>query len=90
MLGAAMEVITQFPSLVRLDRCPYISGTNLKANLRSSRCDAIARDCRTVRGELLVPGGTFDSMRRDAGMALTDRCCLDFGFYGGGHLIRKA
>ena len=54
MLGAAMEVITQFPSLVRLDRCPYISGTNLKANLRSSRCDAIARDCRTVRGELLV------------------------------------
>ena len=61
MLGAAMEVITQFPSLVRLDRCLYISGTNLKANLRSSRCDAIARDCRTVRqlrarvrGELLV------------------------------------
>ena len=56
MLGAAMEVITQFPSLVRLDRCLYISGTNLKANLRSSRCDAIARDCRTVRGELLGEG----------------------------------
>ena len=61
MLGAAMEVITQFQSLVRLDRCLYISGTNLKANLRSSRCDAIARDCRTVRGELLVRLIRFDA-----------------------------